>query len=75
VKRIRPVRGAARGIAKSGNRFREIGLFEIGDTERIVAVGLAGVDADGLLEKIRGLAVLLGVQKSGPWKKSSRPSR
>ena len=61
---VRPVRSLLRRIAERRKRLHEIGLLEIGDSQRVVAVSLAWIDADGLLEQVRRLAVLLVVQEA-----------
>ena len=75
VQRIGPVRSAARGVAEGGDGLREIGLFEIRDAQRVVAVGLARIDADGLLEQIGRLAVLLVEQQAAALEEMNRGLR
>ena len=55
---IRPVWGAPRGITEGRNGFGEIGLLQIRDAQRVVAISLARIDADRLLQQIRRLCVL-----------------
>src|SRR5262249_40436191 len=63
MERIGPVLRAARGVAESGNGFVELRLFEVSDAERVVAVGGAGIEADGLVQQIRGVGEFFIEQK------------
>ena len=59
-----PVRRATGCVAKRRKGLLIFRLFHVGDTERVIAIGFAGIGADGLFQEIRGLRVLL-IEKQG----------
>ena len=59
MKRVGPVLGAAKGVAKRGDGFCELALFQVGDAQGVIAVGGGGIDADGLFKKIRSAGEIL----------------
>src|SRR3712207_5410458 len=61
--RIGPVGGASYGIPECRDCMIVPGLLQIGDSECVVRVRAGTVDANGALQMIDGLAVLL-VKKS-----------
>ena len=57
VQRVRPVGGAAIGVAEGLNRMAEIGLLQISNAQRVIGKCAPGVQPHGPLQKFNGLVI------------------